>query len=206
MLRLTRDSAPYTELDFPKFNAEGFRRIQHAVEMAQQQRAFAQTADEVQQAAAALRMAAERKSLEQQIAQKNFEIQRNQTFERLKALRNSYHKATLKAPRRLEVETRIDHLVTLFNLKDFDTVLKQISGVQESLNERISSVRFPTPRSTDSPQSATALFLKAQQTEKAGDVRRAVELYGQVLERNPRHFQAIHRLNRLTTRGRRMAV
>jgi hypothetical protein len=42
MLRLSLESVPYTELDFPKFNPEGFHRIQQAVEVAQQQKLLAQ--------------------------------------------------------------------------------------------------------------------------------------------------------------------
>jgi tetratricopeptide (TPR) repeat protein len=207
MLRLTLDSAPYTELDFPRFNPEGFRRIQQAVEMAQQQKAFAQGADDVQQATFALRMAAERKNLEQQIAQKNFEAQRRQAFEGLKVLYASFRKTTFGGARRLEAETRIDHLVTLFNLKDFDAVLKQIPAAKDMLANKPVRFRPPVPAASNGgqPQSATALFLRAQQLERAGDNRRAVELYGQVLERNPRHFQAINRLNRLSEPARKAA-
>jgi tetratricopeptide (TPR) repeat protein len=208
MLQLSLDSAPYTELDFPKFNSEGFRRIQQAVEMAQQQKALAQTAEDLQRATHSLRDIAERKSLEQRIAQKNFESQRRQTFEALQGLHQSFRSARLQGARRLEVETRLDHLTTLFHLKDFDAVTRQIPGVRSMLlGKTLRSMSAPAPSSYNGSagqaQSATALFLRAQQLERAGDIRKAVEVYGQVLERNPRHFQAIHRLNRISGQARK---
>lgn len=208
MLRLSLESAPYTELDFPRFNPEGFRRIQQAVEMAQQQKALAQSAEELQQATNWLRAVAERKSLEQQIAQKDFEAQRRKTFEALKTLQSGFRSALLQGARRLEVETQIDHLTTLFHLKDFDAVTEQVPAVKAMLRGR--TLRsMPTPvtslygSNAGQTQSATTLFLRARRLEQAGDVRQAVEVYGQVLERNPRHFQAIHRLNQISGHARK---
>lgn len=210
MLQLSLDSAPYTELDFPKFNPEGFRRIQQAVEIAQQRKALARSAEELQQATNSLRDVAERKSLEQRIAQKNFESQRRETFEALQALHRGFRTARLQVARRLEVETRIDHLTTLFHLKDFDAVIKQIPAVRSMLHGKTHRSMSTAATSsyggnTGQTQSATALFLRAQQLERAGDIRTALEVYGQVLERNPRHFQAIHHLNRINGQARKAA-
>jgi tetratricopeptide (TPR) repeat protein len=208
MLRLSLESVPYTELDFPKFNPEGFRRIQQAVEVAQQQKLLAQGPDELQQAINSLRSVAERKALEQQIARKNFDARRRQTFEALRTLQSGFGAARLQGARRLEAETRIDHLVTLFNLKDFDAVMAQVPAVKDRL-QRPTVRSMPAPSSyrnvADQPQSATALFLRAQELERTGDIRQAVEVYGQVLQRNPRHFQAINHLNRISGRARKAA-
>lgn len=204
MLRLSLESAPYTELDFPKFNPEGFRRIQQAVEVAQQQKVLAQGPDELQQATNSLRAVAERKGLEQQIAQKNFESRRRQTFEALQTLQSGFRSARLQGARRLEAETRIDHLVTLFNLKDFDAIMGQVLAVKNRLHRQpVRSMPASSSYRNVADQSATALFLRAQELERRGDIPQAVEVYGQVLERNPRHFQAINHLNRISGRARK---
>ena len=210
MLRLSLESAPYTELDLPKFNPEGFRSVQQAVELAQQDKALAQFPDELHWATNALRAAGERKTLEQQIAQKNFEGERQKAFQALKSLRTSFFKAHLSAARSLEIETRIDHLITLFNLKDFDAVHHEIRPVRDMLRPKAPRpLLVPGPRSchgrTAQPQSATTLFQKALALERSGNIRQAVEVYGQVLERNPRHFQAIHRLQCINGRARKTA-
>ena len=211
MLRLNLESALYTELDLPRFNPDGFLSVQQAVELAQQDKALAQTPDDLQRATHALRTAGERKNLEQQMAQKNFEAERQKAFWALKSLRTSFLKAHLTGARRLETETRIDHLITLFNLKDFDAVHHQIPAVKDMLrpNPPRPVLVSPGPRSrygrTAQPQSATALFQKALALERSGNIRQAVEVYSQVLERNPRHLQAIHRLQRINGRARKAA-
>lgn len=211
MLQLTLESAPYTELDFPKFNPEGFRRIHQAVELAQQQKVLAQTAEELQRATNSLRDIGERKALEQRIAQKTFEAQRNQAFSDLQRLQTAFRAAPLRGGRRLEVETRIDHLITLFHLKDFDGVISQIAAARYMLHSKAprpmtaSAATYIYRKPVASSESATALFLRGQALERAGDIRKAIEVYGQVLERNPRHFQAIHRLNRINDRRSKTA-
>ena len=57
MLRLSLESAPYTELDLPRFNPDGFLSVQQAVELAQQDKAPAPTPDDLQRATNALRAA-----------------------------------------------------------------------------------------------------------------------------------------------------
>lgn len=136
MLRLNLESAPYTELDFQKFNPEGFRRIRHAVEMAKQQKALAQSPDELQYAVNSLRAVAERKFLEQQIAQKNFELQRGPTFEALRALQSGFRSTGLDELHRIEIENQIDHLVTLYSLKNFDAIRQQLPAVEEMLRRQ----------------------------------------------------------------------
>jgi tetratricopeptide (TPR) repeat protein len=207
MLRLTLDGAPYTELDFPKFNPNGFRRVQQGVELAQQQKALAQNSDDLRRAAEALRTAAERKSLEQQLAQRNFEATRQRTFQTLQGLITCFHSTKLFGARRLEIETRIDHLITLYNLKDFDAVQRQeviVKGMLQTKPSVLRRPRFAQPI-RHQPESATALFQKASAMERSGRWQQAIEAYRQVLERNPRHFQAIHRLQQLSVRARRVS-
>lgn len=207
MLQLNLDSAPYTELDFARFNPEGFQRVRQAVEMAQQMKTLAQSQEELREAANTLRAAAERKNLEQQIAQHNFEAERQKAYEELDGLISEFQSAFLPAPRRLDVETRIDHLITLFNLKDFAAVHKEVAQAKGMLKLR--PVPFKSQRPAPqkrwdtgpTPQSATAFFQHGLQLERVGDKRGAIEAYGQVLQRNPGHFHAIQRLQRINDRN-----
>jgi tetratricopeptide (TPR) repeat protein len=175
--------------------------------MAQQQKALAQTPEELRQAAGNLRAAGERKNLEQQIARQSFEAERQKRFQDIEVLQRQFHAARLPGSRRLEIETRIDHLVTLFNLKDFAAVKKEIGNVKEMMQNRPQPAAVASVPSNHGggADSATSLFNKALALERAGDVRQAVEAYGRVLERNPRHFQAIHHLQLISRGGHRAA-
>jgi tetratricopeptide (TPR) repeat protein len=201
--------APYTELDFPTFNPEGFRRIHQTVEMARQQKVLAQTAEELRQAANSLRAAGERKSLEHQIARNNFEAERQRSFQEIEVLQKQFRTVRLPGARRLEIETRIDHLVTLFNLKDFAAVRKGIVSVTEILQSKPARPVPVAPalsnRGGVAVESATSLFNQALALEQNGRTRQAVEVYGRVLERNPRHFQAIRHLQLISRRGGKAA-
>jgi hypothetical protein len=201
-------------MDFAKFNPEGFRRISTAVEMAQQTKALALDTNDLAEANNALRAAGERKRLEQQIAQKNFEAERKRAFDAVKRLLYRFKKMMMPPPRRLEIENRLDHLITLFNMKDFDAVRREASSVAATLDRRPSfpprfpirnwpQDRGPKPPVSSGSQSVTALFQRGLALERAGKLRQAVEVYGRVLERNPNHLQAKKRLNKFNGFARR---
>ncbi|MCI0557978.1 MAG: hypothetical protein MN733_05745, partial [Nitrososphaera sp.] len=126
MLNLALESAAYSELDFPQFNPRGFDRVRQAVEVALQAKALAQTSGELREATNALHATIDIKNIEHQIARINFEAKRQRTFDALHAALESFRTAYLPAPRHLEVENRLDHLITLFNLKDFDAVSREL--------------------------------------------------------------------------------
>jgi tetratricopeptide (TPR) repeat protein len=176
--------------------------------MAQQQKTLAQTPEEMRQAIDSLRSVGDRKRLEQELARKNFDTERQKSFEAISGVQRRLRLAQLPTARRLEAETRIDHLITLFNLKDFLTVLKEAAKVTEMLQKLYRHRPMllpPRGRVTSGAESATTLFHKGLALERAGNIRGAVEAYGRVLERNPQHFQAIQRLQRITARGCRAA-
>jgi len=205
MLQLNKDSAPYSELDFPQFNPKGFVRVRQAVEVAQQAKALAQTPDELRAATNALRAANDIKNAEQQIAHKNFETEREKAFVMLRAALTRFSNAQLPAPKRLELENRLDNLITLFNLKDFGAVHREIRGTLDMMKSmpyrpkperptyRRSYRSEPPPR-----QSISSLFRRGQALERAGRTRAAIEVYGQVLKLNPNHFWAINRLRQIS--------
>lgn len=214
MLHLSLDNAPYSEMDFARFNFEGFRRISTAIEMAQQTRALAQDTDDLAEANNALRAAGERKHLEQQIAQKNFEAERKRAFDAVKPLLDRSKRMMMPPQRRLEIENRLDHLITLFNMKDFGAVHREAPSVAASLDRRPSlppayPIRdWPQDRGPKRPamprsQSVTSLFQRGLALERAGKLRQAVEAYGRVLERNPNHLQAKKRLSKIDSFARR---
>jgi hypothetical protein len=214
MLHLSLENAPYSEMDFAKFNSEGFRRISTAIEMAQQTRALAQDTDDLAKANSALRAAGERRHLEQQIAQKNFEAERKRAFDAVKPLIDRFKKMIMPPPRRLEIENRLDHLITLFNMKDFGSVRREATSVAATLDRRPSfppthpirnwpQDRGPKPPVPPQSQSVTALFQRGLSLERAGRLRQAVETYGRVLERNPNHLQAKKRLSKINGFARR---
>lgn len=204
MLQLNRASAPYSELDFPQFNPKGFVRVRQAVEVAQQAKALAQTPEELRDATNALRAANDIKNAEQQIAQKNFQMEREKAFEMLSAALTRFSNARLPAPKRLELENRLDNLITLFNLKDFSAVYREIPGTLDMMKSMLDRPKtenhaFKRPyRGAPPPQSASSLFRHGQALERAGRTREAVEVYGQVLKRHPSHSQAINRLRQIS--------
>jgi TolA-binding protein len=204
MLQLKRDSAPYSELDFPQFNPKGFVRVRQAVEVAQQARALAQTPEELRDATTALRAANDIKNAEQQVAQKNFETEREKAFATLASAQTRFSNARLSAPKCLEIENRLDNLITLFNLKDFDAVHREIPAMLNMMKSgpyRPNQERHTFKRADRSvpppPQSISSLFRHGQTLERMGRAREAVEVYGQVLRQNPSHFQAINRLRQI---------
>ena len=168
--------------------------------MAQQQRALAQSSDELQQAAQALRAASDRKILEQQIAQKNFELERQRVFDALREYQTRLASSALWGPRRLEAENRLESLITLFNLKDFDAVRRELPDIHDLMERAKTRYHRPTmvpTRSRPGSTSASALFEQGRACEREGRVRDAIEAYGKVLDLNPRHFQAVNRLKRI---------
>ena len=204
MLQLNRDSAQYSELDFPQFNPHGFKRVRQAVELAQQRRALAQSVEEAREATNTLRLANDVKHAEQQVALRNFETEREKTFAALSAMVNRFAKTYLPMPKRLELEQQLDHLITLFNLKDFAAVCRELDRVIKRFNNapsRSEHDRFSFARRTRSqpkPQNVSSLFKHGLWLERAGRRREAIDIYGQVLQRNPQHWQAIDRLRQLS--------
>jgi tetratricopeptide (TPR) repeat protein len=203
MLQLTRDSAPYSELDFPQFNPRGFIRVRQAVEVAQQRRNLAQSAEELREATNALRLANDIKNAEQHVAQKNFEVEREKAFTALDDIVRRFAKTHLPKPKSLEIENQLDHLITLFNLKDFSKVLREVGNVLQRIKGRPARPnpdRYTSPRPfrpRPETQSISSLYKRGLALECANRRREAIEVYGQVVQRNPRHWQAITRLREL---------
>lgn len=203
MLQPNIESAPYSELDFPRFNPQGFVRVTQAVECAQQAKALARTLEEMREATAALRAAADIKGAEQQVARANFEAERREAFDVLKGTFERVGRASLSPARRLEVENRLDHLVTLFNMKEFASVRREsvrISGGPEVTPERPRTVRRTPGRVREHETTLSALFRRGLALERAGRTREAVEVYGRIIARYPNHTQAIGRLKQIGSR------
>lgn len=202
MLQLNIESAPYSESDFPQFNPEGYQRVLRAVEMARQSKVLAQNSEDLREATAGLRAAGDIRNAEQRIAQRNFEEERGRTFGALRSVLEGLKAARLPAPRRLEVENRLDHLITLFNLKDFAAVHKGLAAVHGLLKQGDPRARTPRRASDGTrqearPPSLSSLLRRGESLERAGRAREAVEIYGQILGRDPQHFQARKRLQQL---------
>lgn len=204
MLQPNIDSAPYSELDFPRFNPQGFVRVTQAVECAQQARALARTPEEMREATAALRAAADIKSAEQQVARANFEAERREAFDALSGACERAGRARLSPARRLEVENRLDYLVTLFNMKEFAAVLRESTAVPVMTGEIREQTALRTPerrrRHALPAPTLSELFEHGRSLELDGRTREAVEVYGRIIARHPNHSQAIGRLKQIGSR------
>lgn len=203
MLQLHKDSAGYSELDFPQFNGRGFDRVKQAVELAHQRRALAQSPEDLRDATMALRLANDIKNAEQQVARQNFEAEREKAFNALHAAVKRIDRMFLPPPTRVEIENQLDHLITLFNLKDFRTMQRRLGGLLKRI-ERTSvrsrhddSASNQRSRHRPWPQSVSSLFKRGLALERSGRRREAIEVYGQIVKRNPHHRQSIDRLRKL---------
>jgi tetratricopeptide (TPR) repeat protein len=203
MLQLSKEGALYSELDFPQFNPQGFRRVRQSVEVAQQAKDLARTAEELRAATSALRLANDIKIAEQRVAERNFEAEREKAFVALDAAVERYERTVASAPNRRELEDRLDHLITLFALKDFAAVHQGLPDLMKAVN-RAGKPRYQSRYRNDQAhhrsgevQSISSLFQRAMTLERAGHQREALELYGQIVQRDSHHRPAIERLRKL---------
>ena len=208
MIRLTLESASYSELDFPRYNPEGFEEVHHAVELARQLKALADSPDELKTALAALREAQERKVLHQQIARRSFEGDRQRAFNALRSAIARCQKSEKNWARSHAVEDHLDHLITLYTMKEFDAVLRELPRVEQLLAPTPTETKLQPRAIGSSPswtdlqprESATSLFRRGLAFEQQGRIAEAVEAYERCLGRSPRHFQATTRLEQLRSR------
>lgn len=220
MQKLEISDALFVEADFPRFNQKGFRRVKEAIELAQQKKALATDAIEIKAAAEALRAAADKRDTEQRLANKFFEIERNQTFTALSEAFERIPLRSMNGEQRRKVEQMFDHLATLYRQKEFGAIREKLKKLTKNVEATVGyrpASRFAPPfrdtptnrdshgertawRSDREPKSITALFRSGLELERNGRVREAAEIYRQVLERNPNHLQAKNKLEAMTER------
>ena len=199
---LTLDNALYSETDFQTFNPEGYRRVQEVIRAARDKKTLAITSEEMREAAQALQSAADLKNQEQRRARQSFERLRQQAFGAISGVSAS----AKRSPFSKHFVDRVDHLITLFNMKEFHQVVSKATKAREGsirsgfrASRRTSRKAFPLKSISRKSPSASALFYQARTLDRQGDRRGAREHYEMCLERNPRHVQALAALARLSS-------
>ncbi len=202
MLKLTLESATYSETDFPRFNPDGFREVRTAVDLARMKRTIGMSIDDMREASRALEMAIDRKNAEQRIAIERFERDRQACFDGLTAITASIAKVRCSALRSCQLENLRDHAVTLYGMKDFDGVRRELAKLTVQVRDAVQPARPPASRQGGVPiaASASSQFYRGQSLERAGRLREAVEAYHGALAIDAHHVQAKAALARLVGR------
>jgi hypothetical protein len=151
-----------------------------------------------------LRAAGDIKNAEQQIARANFEAERQKAFDALCGAFERAGHARLSSARRLVIENGLDHLVTLFNMKEFASVRREsgrILGASEAHPSRPRPTQRMPDRGREPAPTLSELFRRGLALERAERTREAVEIYGRIIARDPNHSQAIGRLKQIGSRS-----
>lgn len=202
MLNLTLDSAVYCETDFARFNPEGFRQVRAAVELAQMKRTIGMSLEDMHDASKALEAAIERKNAEQRVAMERFERERQKCFDALRGLTDRIMRSGCERLRRSQIENCRDHLVTLFGLKDFGAVRREMPKLEELMRAAEASAQRGVSEIMPSPsgESASSHYYRGQALERSNRRADAVEAYNRALAIDSRHVQAKVALARLVGR------
>jgi hypothetical protein len=181
-----------------RFNGEGFRAVKDSIDSARLKRALALTSEEMREATLTHQAVLDRKNVERRFACERFERKRQITFDAIQTLITEADRARLPAARRQEVTRAVEDLIGKYHTKEFDAVTEGIAKARRLLTAPI----VPTQHSASSGHSASSHFYDGVRLEASGDLHGAICAYGECIKVNPRHIQAIARLERLTVWAR----
>lgn len=180
----------FTETDFLRFNPEGFEAVKETIESARLKRALALTAEEMREAALVLQGALDRKNAERRLAEERFNHERQRAQEALEVVSGACGRGSRNCDP--EILDEITRLVGRFMAKQFGEARDGAFALQRRM--RVTEERRPRVGQTT---SASSHFYNGVRLEQVGDVGAAVRAYEDCLAVNPRHVQALGRLERL---------
>jgi hypothetical protein len=186
------DDVIFNEADFVRFNPEGFRSVKDSIESARVKRALALTGEEMREASLTLQAALERKNTERRVARERFEREKQQAHGGLQGVISLVDKGGRDWSDSARVSRDINELIERYTAKDFTGVTAGVA----SIRRRLEALR-PARRTVVHATSASASFYSGARLEAQGDIAGALLAYEQCLSINPRHVQAVARIERL---------
>jgi len=195
MLDITRDSVQFSEREFKAYNPKGYAELGESLEILEQKKALARTAEEKREICMLLDGLEQQRRLSLELAEERFRQARDRAYEEIERVRALTARKRLAGRARQEIENLLEHAVTVYAMKDFTRAGEAAARIARQIRDvGPKVVRFQRP------DEVTRLIAVGERLEREGRLREALQVYARVLELRPEEPRVKARLQTITAR------